>query len=229
MPKQYVASFALTLRPRGGWKHLHKARLEYWLDKYASRWEFWVEEVADEECSRHIHGAVQLKNKCTRFDFIKESLIKALGLSKDERRVALNGIKDLYDVEWLDTYASKGGVLETAKESDEDWLFADPGMKLVKNKNVQIHDMLSVLWPQLDQFPDEQRRMLSLQELQGLITSAAAKDLLKMPNRNQLRNQADVLQMYLQNGGVFEPNARQAKTVTDAANQMDEEVYGESK
>lgn len=221
---QYIASFALTIRPRGGWRPVHKSRLEFWLTKHAEKWEIWREEAREgEEDTSHIHGAVQLKNKGTRADFCKDSLIRALGLSKDERKVALAGIKDLYDVEFLDEYASKGGELETQLEAPAtQWLFADPSMKLVKNKNVQLHDILSVLWPEMSRYSEEERRVLSVNELQHMICVAAAQDKLKMPNPNALRQQAATLQLYLANGGSLVMNHRAAKTVRDCAIEMDE-------
>lgn len=131
-----IAASAITLRPHGGLTKHHGMLLKAWLRKNASQWEFYEEMVDGDEASKHLHGRVLLKEP-KRFDKLKESLITGMQMVLSEKRVLREGIKYLYDDQWMDYSSKADNVWDDNVTDEEAWAdaYADPTEKWIKKKN----------------------------------------------------------------------------------------------
>jgi len=184
---QHTRSFALTLRPKNGVSLFHENRLHKYLNVNATQWEIYEEMTDNDPTTRHLHGRVLFTNK-HRMDKIKVKLIRAMEMDLKEKTVLQNGIKWLYD-DW--EYARKDGKIWERNITDEDeWEYADPAHKFVKQKNADIHHWLNFIEESL---PPQ----VTWQLIQRRITRYMVKDMLEMPkNMDNFKKKCEVIAFY---------------------------------
>lgn len=99
-----VKSYAVTIRPRDGITDDHITRFMKWVRK-ACEYYHVVTEKTDHE--RHVHAGLFLKSSASRSNVVTQMTRMFDGLSSEEKRVLRNGIKIMYNGDFIKNYLDK--------------------------------------------------------------------------------------------------------------------------
>jgi len=141
MPAGYATTFAVTLRPAGGWVNRDRADLERFLRKHCEQWTFYLEYASEDLASCHLHGSISTKRQM-RMDNLKKLLCRTLKHwspeSKANLRRSVPGQKKamtyLYS-DWLETYVANNpdkpepGELYLSRSTGAPWVYSTPADK----------------------------------------------------------------------------------------------------
>ena len=98
-------SYAITVRPYGGISDERIGHLEAWIMKTCQYYHIITEKTGE---ARHLHAAMYLKKAVTRSNFINCLLaVKGLNLEPVERKVQREGVKIMYNNDWMSKYLFK--------------------------------------------------------------------------------------------------------------------------
>lgn len=108
-----IRSYAITIRPRGGIDHGDIAVFVAWCKKKCDYYYIITEKEDD---ARHIHAGIFLKSKSTKSNLATLLLRLFKDFSVEEKSVLRNGIKMMYNADFINNYMDKGDdtvVIET--------------------------------------------------------------------------------------------------------------------
>lgn len=201
MPHDMMHSFSLTLRPRDGLKPHHQALILRWLKLNAAQWQCVLQEkdCLKEDCcpgegdpaTTHLHGRVLLKH-ANRIDNLKRSLVNHMMFELHEKTELQKGIRYLYD-DW-DTYLHERPHEAPDQfqhiTNEDDWIYADPAKKVVKEKNAALKHVHQLL---IDTFQLDVEKPVTHKEIDALLKKAWRRDLLEFRTPTQFKNMTEML------------------------------------
>ncbi len=100
-----IRSFSVTFRPLSGVTDDHLKIFMLWVNKHCQYFHVVTEKLGVE---RHIHAGLFLKKKKARSNMLMTLTRLYPDLSFEEKRVFQQGVKSMYNFDWISNYLAKG-------------------------------------------------------------------------------------------------------------------------
>lgn len=100
-----VKTFAVTIRPKNG---ITDSQIRTFVSYVKRKCEYYFVITEKEEDERHIHSGLVFKKETTTSNVCTEILRLYKELEDDERKVLRNGVKVMYNKDFIDNYMHKG-------------------------------------------------------------------------------------------------------------------------
>lgn len=163
------STYAITLRPINGVTDIELEGFQKLVKRICSHYHVVTEKTGHE---RHIHAALYLKRECTRSNvsMIITRHCKKFSYDDSERKVALQGVKIMYNHDWLEKYLDKDDSTEVicsdlGPRESLIAMYPEKPREKAKPKASLYYHHLEELWKEHEGDPDD----FSIQDVHGFM------------------------------------------------------------